>query len=286
MDLIPTKFGGRNTVEKNKIIFFDLDGVLIANKFFTTYYLDQVLDKLMEKNIIIEKTELLKELFNLFNSMLISKDQKKRVLAFDWDELVKILFNKYDLKWDNKIEQFYKSTDLKNYVHLYPDALNALHYLTSKGYQMFLVSNGLAKYQEQVIKILGLDKYFVNIILPDSVNDIKPKPGIFEYAISKCQKSLNEKCNELIFIGDSIYFDVYGANLCGFESILLYRALNRKMRKLPIKIRTEKFNEDKKILRYLKKDLLLSRFDLNNIDINLLKPNKVIYSLDELKLFL
>jgi len=260
-----------------------MDGVLISNRFFTTYYLDEVIKELKEIDVYINRGDLLREIFNLFNLMLISENRDNRVKAFDWDELIKIFFNKYELKWTNKIEEFYNSPNLKNYVHLYSDVENILEWLILKGYQLSIISNGLSKYQNRVLKVLNIDTYFKNIILPDHVNDIKPRPIIFKYAISKCKNISKNECENFIFIGDSLYFDIYGANLCNFKSVLLIRSLNAKLKKLSIKERTKKFNEHKRILKYLKKDLLLSRFDLNTIDINLIKPDLVIYSLKELK---
>ena len=274
-------------MEKNDIIFFDLDGVLVSNKFFTTYYLDKVIEELSEINISLNRQDLLLKIFNLFNSLLISNNNEERVKAFDWDELIRILFKKkYGLEWTNKIEQFYNSTLLKDYVFLYSDVINNLKWLISQGYQLSLISNGLSKYQLRVLKVLDIDQYFQNIILPDHVNDIKPNPRIFNYGLSKYYKLIEKKNNKIIYIGDSIYFDSYGANLCKFHSILLYRSCNMKMKKRTIQERTKKFNEDKRLLRYIKKDILLSRFNLNDIDLNLLKPNKVIYSLNELRSFL
>ncbi|MHA1229007.1 MAG: HAD family hydrolase [Candidatus Helarchaeota archaeon] len=264
-------------------VFFDLDGVLVSNKFFTTYYLDKVLEKLREINIIMDRNEILQKIFNLFNMMLISDDKNERVKAFDWDELVRILFNKYKLEWPDNIKEFYESPLLKDYVFLYSDAKNILEWLASKGYPMALISNGLAKYQTKVLEILNIDTYFENIILPDHVNEIKPSPEIFKYALSKCLKNPDEKNTDCIYVGDSLYFDVYGANLCGLKSILLVRSLNIKFKKLSIDERTLKFNENKYFFKFMKKDLILGRFNLDKINVNLLRPDKVICSLNELK---
>lgn len=272
--------------KSNTVIFFDLDGVLVSNRFFTTYYMDQVIESLESKNIKMNKSDILRIIFNLFNEMLISDDRDIRVKAFDWDELVRIFLKKYDIKWSNKIEKFYNSPDLKNYVSLYSDAKSNLKWLIKNGCRLSLISNGLSTYQNKVIEVLGISDFFENIILPDhiNVNDIKPSEKIFNYALSRYKKVGNNKSNNCMYVGDSIYFDILGANSSNLESVLLSRRLSRKMKKMAIDERTKKFNEQEFLLKYIKRDILISRFDLSkDIDFDLLRPKKVICSLDELK---
>ncbi|TFF88302.1 MAG: HAD family hydrolase [Promethearchaeota archaeon] len=269
--------------QNNDHIFFDLDGVLVSNKFFTTYYLDKVDEKLQQNNIKINRSDLLRRIFNLFNKMLISDKKEERVRAFDWDELIRIIFKKYDLQWENTIEKFYESSKLKNYVRLYADVKKNLDWLKDK-YKMALISNGLSKYQYQVLKILKIEKYFSSIILPDHINEIKPHVEIFDHAISLCKLENKDNYEKHPYIGDSIYFDIFGANIGGFYSILISRKLSRKMKKLSIEERTKEFNKEENLKKYIRKDVLTSRFDLSNQDLNMLKPKKVICSLDELKL--
>ncbi|MBD3230578.1 MAG: HAD hydrolase-like protein, partial [Candidatus Lokiarchaeota archaeon] len=243
----------------NSHIFFDLDGVLVSNRFFTTYYLDKVDEKLKQNSIKMNRSDLLRKIFNLFNEMLISDNKEERVKAFDWDELIRIIFKKYEITWENMIEEFYNSPNLKNYVRLYSDVKKNLDWLSSNEYQLALISNGLSKYQYQVLKVLKIEKYFKSIILPDYVGEIKPKNAIFDRAISECNLDNKDNCKKHPYIGDSIYFDIYGSNMSGFYSILLSRRLNRKMKKLPINERTEEFNKKENLKKFIKKDVLTSR---------------------------
>jgi FMN phosphatase YigB (HAD superfamily) len=248
--------------------------------------MDQVIESLESKNIKMNKSDILRTIFNLFNEMLISDDRDIRVKAFDWDELVRIFLKKYDIKWSNKIEKFYHGPHLKQYVSLYSDAKSNLKWLIENGYRLSLISNGLSTYQNKVIEVLGISDFFENIILPDhvNVNDIKPSEKIFNYALSIYKKVGNNESNTCLYVGDSIYFDILGANSSNLESVLLSRRLSRKMKKLSIEERTKKFNEEEFLLKYIKRDILISRFDLNkDIDFDLLRPKKVICSLDELK---
>ena len=98
---------------------------------------------------------------------------------------------------------------------LFPHAVEILQYLTDKGYQLHLITNGFEETQHKKLKYSGLDHFFVEVITSECSNSIKPKKEIFEYAFMKT----NAAPNESIMIGDSIEVDIQGAINAGIDQV-------------------------------------------------------------------
>jgi putative hydrolase of the HAD superfamily len=98
---------------------------------------------------------------------------------------------------------------------LFPDTKEVLHYLTGKGYQLHLITNGFEKTQHSKLKHSGLDIFFKEVITSESSNSLKPQKEIFEYALAKTNAAVEES----IMIGDSIEIDIAGALNAGMDQI-------------------------------------------------------------------
>lgn len=91
----------------------------------------------------------------------------------------------------------------------------------SASYRLGVISNGAADYQRQKIDGLALTRFIREeaIIISGEVGLDKPDVGIFRLA----QEKLGLDPKELVFVGDSLYNDIGGANQAGWTSVWINR---------------------------------------------------------------
>jgi putative hydrolase of the HAD superfamily len=100
---------------------------------------------------------------------------------------------------------------------LFPHTIECLDYLTSKGYNLHLITNGFKETQHSKLKHSGIASYFIEVITSECSNSIKPNKEIFEYAFIKT----NARPVESIMIGDSIEVDIQGAKNAGIDQVFV-----------------------------------------------------------------
>ena len=98
---------------------------------------------------------------------------------------------------------------------LFPDTKEILQYLTDKGYQLHLITNGFEQTQHSKLNSCGLNVFFKVVITSECSNSLKPEKEIFEYALSKTGATVSES----IMIGDSIAVDIQGAMSVGMDQV-------------------------------------------------------------------
>ena len=106
-----------------------------------------------------------------------------------------------------------------SHIRLFPDVEATLSGLRAKGLKLGLVSNGFKQDLDNVLRELGLEKWFETIVCIDSCNCAKPNKGIFLFALDK----MGIQANEAIFVGDSVLYDYEGALGVGIKPYLLDR---------------------------------------------------------------
>jgi putative hydrolase of the HAD superfamily len=98
---------------------------------------------------------------------------------------------------------------------LFPDTKEVLDYLTEKGYELHLITNGFDHTQHCKLKSSGLDKYFGKVITSESSQSLKPEREIFEFAMQQT----GAKVHDSIMIGDSFEVDIAGAMAIGMDQV-------------------------------------------------------------------
>jgi putative hydrolase of the HAD superfamily len=98
---------------------------------------------------------------------------------------------------------------------LFPDTMEVLQYLTGKGYQLHLITNGFEETQHNKLKHSGLEGFFRQVVTSESSNSLKPQKEIFEYALRKTGATVSES----IMIGDSLEVDIAGAMGVGMDQV-------------------------------------------------------------------
>lgn len=100
---------------------------------------------------------------------------------------------------------------------LFPYTIEILQYLTSKKYELHLITNGFEKTQHSKLKHSGLDKYFKEVITSERSSSLKPNKEIFDFAF----KRTGAKPTESIMLGDSIDVDIIGAMKAGIDQVFI-----------------------------------------------------------------
>ncbi|MCU7547811.1 YjjG family noncanonical pyrimidine nucleotidase [Chitinophagaceae bacterium LB-8] len=98
---------------------------------------------------------------------------------------------------------------------IFPHTKEILQYLTNKGYQLHLITNGFEKVQLCKLQSCGLDHFFKAVITSESSNSLKPEKEIFEFAMSQTGATVKES----IMIGDTIEVDIAGAINVGMDQV-------------------------------------------------------------------
>lgn len=98
---------------------------------------------------------------------------------------------------------------------LFPDTIEVLHYLTNKGYQLHLITNGFEETQHSKLNSSGLHVFFTHVITSEGSNSLKPQREIFEYALEKAGATVSES----IMIGDNLEVDIAGALGVGMDAV-------------------------------------------------------------------
>lgn len=98
---------------------------------------------------------------------------------------------------------------------LFPNTKEVLQYLTGKGYQLHLITNGFEMTQHSKLQSSGLNIFFKQIITSEGSNSLKPQKEIFEYALAKAGATVSES----IMIGDTLDVDIAGAMSVGMDQV-------------------------------------------------------------------
>jgi putative hydrolase of the HAD superfamily len=98
---------------------------------------------------------------------------------------------------------------------LFPYTIEILDYLTGKGYQLHLITNGFEKTQLSKLQHAGIDNYFGEVITSERANSLKPHKEIFDYALQQTGAGPAES----IMLGDNIEADIQGAINAGIDQV-------------------------------------------------------------------
>ena len=80
--------------------------------------------------------------------------------------------------------------------------------LKEKGFDLYIVTNGIEKTQKNRLKKSGLLPFFTEIFVSETVGHQKPKKEYFDYVLSHIKETDKEK---IILVGDSLTSDIKGA---------------------------------------------------------------------------
>ena len=103
-------------------------------------------------------------------------------------------------------------------TNLIPHSIEILEYLKSRSH-LHIITNGFTDVQKNKLRNCKLEGYFDSMTSSESVGHNKPRPEIFQQALS----SVQARKKESIMIGDDLEVDIAGARNFGIDQVFLNR---------------------------------------------------------------
>jgi HAD superfamily hydrolase (TIGR01549 family) len=101
---------------------------------------------------------------------------------------------------------------------VFDDVIPALDALTARGFALGILSN-FSPNCEDVLRRVGVHRYFSFFVVSAVAGVEKPDPRIFDLAV----RAANRPRAELVYVGDSMFHDIEGAQRAGIDAVLVDR---------------------------------------------------------------
>lgn len=108
------------------------------------------------------------------------------------------------------------------FIRLYDGVVEFLEALKKKGKKTFLLSNAQRDFTVPEIHMMGLEKYFDDIIISSEVECKKPDPHMFEILFNRH----NLKKEESIMIGNDCIADIESSYKFGIKSLYIHQEIS------------------------------------------------------------
>lgn len=190
--------------------FFDLDGTLMLNPFGSAVW--PVVTRELASATGLSPKALLHAISA--ENARRQHDQPNHPLTMDWDDIVQTVAQSHNARLSVRIIDLVESNCLAPHIAVLDNAPDMLHELKQAGYRLVVASKGLSKYQNPVMKALGLYDLFDDFLMPDLTGYLKTDSGFFARYTSASDPGL------LIHIGDFYVDDVLAPKRAGLRSIL------------------------------------------------------------------
>jgi putative hydrolase of the HAD superfamily len=118
----------------------------------------------------------------------------------------------------DQIERAYAGAALEVLPELVPHALDTLRWARAGGLKVGLISNTgrtPGYVLRDVLDRHGLSTFIDAMVFSDEHGECKPRRSIFD----KLCAMLGVAHSEVVFVGDNLYVDVYGAQQCGMRAV-------------------------------------------------------------------
>ena len=104
----------------------------------------------------------------------------------------------------------------RNRLQLYPDVKRVLDELQKK-YRLALISDAQSCYALPEIQAVGLENYFESIVISSLHGFRKPDARLFQQTLD----DMKLEPAEVIWVGNNMFRDIYGAQALGIKSIFI-----------------------------------------------------------------
>jgi putative hydrolase of the HAD superfamily len=118
----------------------------------------------------------------------------------------------------DELEQAYARAALDVLPSTVPGALDALRAIRERELSVGLISNTgrtPGYVLRDILGRLGLSSSIDAMVFSNEHGECKPRPSIFE----RLRSALGVRYEEMVFVGDNLYVDVYGAQQCGMRAV-------------------------------------------------------------------
>lgn len=197
-------------------IFFDLDNTLwdFEKNSFSALHAAFLHFSIDEQGIRYEDFF---AVYSKYNRELWEEYRRQKIMK---NELKKLRFQKaFDELKIEKINPIEMNSvylaEMPKQKKLVEGAEDVLSYLKSKGYLLYIITNGFCEVQYKKLEATNLSTYFTKIFISEEVKAPKPDLKIFEYAI----KSANAPKQKSLMVGDDFEIDIKGALNYGIDAV-------------------------------------------------------------------
>lgn len=136
-----------------------------------------------------------------------------------WRDLVRSVFDQTPLEdFDRFFDEIYLFFEGAEGWSLFPETKGVLEKLEESRYHIGIISNFDSRLKE-VLRSLGISRFFKTITLSSRHGAAKPSPEIFRIALREAGLSPSEA----IYVGDSPHHDIEGARVIGMTPLLIDR---------------------------------------------------------------
>ena len=123
-------------------------------------------------------------------------------------------------------EKTYRSF-LNQGIEEIPQVHQVLKHLEKAGYELYVITNGVAETQESRMSRSGLDRYFKELFISGRIGAGKPSNKFFDYVKSHIPGFHEE---EALVIGDSLSSDIRGGVDAGIDTCWFIREKDEEVR--------------------------------------------------------
>jgi FMN phosphatase YigB (HAD superfamily) len=201
------------------VLFIDLDNTIFINPF------EKAIFPLVTTQISNDTglpAESIKKMLLLENRHRID-DVTDPSLAYDWDDIARVVAERLGTKFDLSIEQLVEEYARSPYIEILENVEANLSRIRKPHRLVVAATNGLSKYQLPVLRALGIENLFDVFVAPDLANALK---GYKEF-----YGSLLDEGELAISIGDNYEQDIVGPKKLGMHTILINRQVDSKIAK-------------------------------------------------------
>lgn len=172
------------------------------------------------------------ELQTSYNNMIKTKLQSYTNTKYPDTPLEPIFSELYKLKGINPSKDLvidtahlFRTLSIK-YIKLYDGVIELLELLKSKGKNIYLLSNSQRVFTFSEMKMLGIEKYFDDILFSADYEICKPDINFYNTLIKKHNLDIKDS----IMIGNDYICDIAGATNAGLNSLYLHSNLSPEIK--------------------------------------------------------
>lgn len=205
-------------------VFFDLDDTLITSSDALQYAMgvtaqlaQSIFPHLTGQHLLQAMTESYQNHFAFGRpgyqclSTISTSDLRRQLTTLT---LEKLLLS-YDANTVDTLQRCYTQAECHT-LKVFPGVEYTLKSLKPH-FVLGIITNGPSQLQREKLKLLNLDHWFDVIIIDSEYGRPKPDRGLFGHAASQAHL----ESNELMFVGNSLDADIYGAKSAGWYSTYL-----------------------------------------------------------------
>ncbi len=151
------------------------------------------------------------DVVGLWREFLVDRTRKTTLLASD------------KMKWlPLVLAEIYRGLSLFR-LQLYPDVREVLDELRQR-FKLGAISDAQTPWARPEMRAVAIDSYFNPIVVSGDLGYRKPDKRIFELAL----KNLGLPRENVIFVGNDMYRDIYGARKAGLKTVFFWSNQGRK----------------------------------------------------------